>query len=110
VLNGTISGTTGQRDKRNEQPKVNKAEARKIAAQRRIEFAPLAKKIKEAEEIVAKLQKKIQAIEAEFGNSGNSPDQVRKLGMDKTDAQNRLAMAEENWLSLSDEYEMKMSA
>ena len=30
--------------------------------------------------------------------------------MDKTDAQNKLAMAEENWLTLSDEYEMKMSA
>jgi ATP-binding cassette, subfamily F, member 3 len=111
VLNGTISGTTGQRDKREEQqPKVNKAEARKIAAQRRIEYAPLAKKIKEAEEIVAKLQQKIQGIEAEFGNPGNSPDHVRKLGMDKTDAQNRLAMAEENWLMLSGEYEMKMSA
>ena len=62
VLNGTISGTTGQRDKREaQQPKVNKAEARKIAAQRRIEYAPLAKKIKEAEELVAKLQKRIQA-------------------------------------------------
>jgi ATP-binding cassette, subfamily F, member 3 len=110
VLNGTISGTTGQRDKRDVQPKVNKAEARRIAAQRRIEYAPLAKKIKEAEEIVAKLQKKIQGIEAEFANPGNSPDHVRKLGMDETDAQNRLAMAEENWLTLSDEYEMKMSA
>lgn len=30
--------------------------------------------------------------------------------MDKSGAQNRLAMAGENWLTLSDDYEMKMSA
>jgi ATP-binding cassette, subfamily F, member 3 len=110
VLNGTISGTTGQRDKREQQPKVNKAEARKIAAQRRIEFAPLAKKVKEAEELVAKLQKRTHGIEAEFGKVSNTPDQVKKLGVERTATQNELAMAEAKWLELSEEYDGKMGA
>ena len=108
VLNGTISGTIGQRDKRSE-PNVNKAELRKLAAQRRIKYAPLAAKIKEAEALVGKLQNQIQALEAEFSNSANSPDRVKALGMDRTAAQNRLAIAEEKWLALSEEYETAMA-
>ncbi len=110
VLNGSISGTTGQRDKR-EQPKmVNKAELRKQAAQRRIEYAPLAKKIKEAEALVESHHKKIQQIESLMAQPGNDPARMQQLGKDRTEAQNRLAMTEENWMKLSEDYEAKMNA
>ena len=93
VLNGTISGTTGQRDKR-EQPKmVNKAELRKQAAQRRIEYAPLAKKIKEAEALVETHQKKIEQIETLMAQPGNDPARMQQFGKDRTEAQNRLAIS-----------------
>jgi hypothetical protein len=53
----------------------------------------------------------VYSVSAKWGSCpARVPAHVRKLGMDKTDAQNKLAMAEENWLTLSDEYEMKMSA
>jgi ATP-binding cassette, subfamily F, member 3 len=110
VLSGAISGTTGQRDKREQTKVVNKAELRKQAAQRRIEYAPLAKKIKEAEAVVETHQKKIDAIEAFMAQPGNDPARMQQLGKDRTEAQNRLAVAEENWIKLSEDYEAKMNA
>lgn len=110
ILSGAISGTTGQRDKREQTKVVNKAELRKQAAQRRIEYAPLAKKIKEAESLVEGHQKKIAAIEALMAQPGNDPARMQQLGKERTEAQNKLAMAEENWMALSEDYEAKMNA
>jgi ATP-binding cassette, subfamily F, member 3 len=110
ILSGEISGTQGQRDKREGQPKINKADQRKLAAQRRIEYAPLAKKVKEAEALVEKHQNSIKLIEANFAQPGLDSNKSMQLGKDRTDAQNRLALAEEAWLKLSEEYEAKMNA
>jgi hypothetical protein len=35
---------------------------------------------------------------------------MMQLGKERTDAQNQKALAEENWLKLSEEYEAKMNA
>lgn len=110
ILSGEISGTQGQRDKREAQPKINKAEQRKIAAQRRIEYAPLAKKIKEAEAIVEKYQSTIKHIEANFAHVGLDAARTVQLGKDRTDTHNKLAVAEEAWLKLSEDYDAKMNA
>jgi ATP-binding cassette, subfamily F, member 3 len=110
ILSGDISGTQGQRDKREQQPKINKADQRKLAAQRRIEYAPLAKKVKEAEAVIEKHQASIKQIELNFAQPGLDSNKSMQLGKDRTDAQNRLALAEEAWLKLSEEYEAKMNA
>ncbi len=110
ILSGEISGTQGQRDKREAQPKINKADQRKLAAQRRIEYAPLAKKVKEAEAVIEKHQAAIKHIELKFAQPGLDATKTAQLGKDRTDAQNRLALAEEAWLKLSEDYEAKMNA
>jgi ATP-binding cassette, subfamily F, member 3 len=110
ILSGEISGTQGQRDKREPQSKVNKADQRKLAAQRRIEYAPLAKKVKEAEAVIEKHQSTIKQIELNFAQPSLDSARTVQLGKDRTEAQNRLALAEETWLKLSEEYEAKMNA
>ncbi len=110
ILSGEISGTQGQRDKRDPQQKVNKADQRKLAAQRRIEYAPLAKKVKEAEAVIEKHQAAIKQIELKFSEPGLDATKSMQLGKDRTEAQNRLALAEEAWLKLSEDYEAKMNA
>ena len=70
----------------------------------------IAKKIKEAEALVESHQKKIQQIEALMAQPGNDPARMQQLGKDRTEAQNRLAITEENWMKLSEDYEAKMNA
>ncbi len=109
ILSGEISGTQGQRDKR-EQPKLNKADARKLAAQRRIDYAPLAKKVKDAEGLIDKHHRVVELVEGSLAKPGLDAAKMMQLGKERTDAQNQKALAEENWLKLSEEYEAKMNA
>jgi len=94
-----------------EEPK-SRAGQRKAAAERRAAMAPLKKKISEIESLTARLEKMIQSLDAELANPllyEKSPDKAAEMARKRSDAQARLAEAEDEWLALSAEYEDAMA-
>jgi ATP-binding cassette subfamily F protein 3 len=94
-------------------PKLNKAEERKAAAERRAQIAPLKKTSDNAEKKVSRLQAELAKIEAEL----NSPDiyekdpaRVPALTKQRGDLQRQLAVAEATWLEALDSYETMKAA
>jgi ATP-binding cassette, subfamily F, member 3 len=85
----------------------SKSDQRKAAADRRKEMAPLKKKIGELEATTAKLQKRILAIDTELADPAvyDNKSRIVALGKERTDCERRLVDAEEQWLTLSAEYE-----
>jgi len=94
-------------------PKLNKAEERKAAADRRAQIAPLKKTSDNAEKKVSRLQAELAKVEAEL----NSPDiyekdpaKVPALTKQRADLQRQVDVAEASWLAALDAYEsMKKS-
>ena len=83
-------------------------ERRRSAAGRREEAAPLRKKIKEIESLMAKLQKEIQGLDQRLAEPSlylRDPTGAAFLAKDRSDAEKRLARSEEDWLALSADYE-----
>ncbi|MBW8283240.1 MAG: ABC-F family ATP-binding cassette domain-containing protein [Rhizobium sp.] len=94
------------------QEQVNKADQRKLAAERRASLAPLKKKINEIESLTKKLETLIQALDAELADPvlyekhpAKAADKARQRG----EAAAKLSAAEEQWLELSAEYEEAMA-
>ncbi|MBC7313000.1 MAG: ABC-F family ATP-binding cassette domain-containing protein [Rhizobium sp.] len=94
------------------QEQVNKADQRKLAAERRASLAPLKKKINEIESVTKKLETLIQTLDAELAdpvlyekNPAKAADKARQRG----EAAAKLLAAEEQWLELSTEYEEAMA-
>jgi ATP-binding cassette subfamily F protein 3 len=77
------------------------------AAARRAELAPLRKAIKDAEEDLARLKRKIAAVERTLGEPAtyNNAEATVALGRDKAKLEAEIATVEESWLQMSDEYE-----
>ncbi len=90
-------------------PSVNAAQVRRReAAGRREQTAPLRKKIKETESLIAKLQKEIQGIDARLADPAlyaREAAEAVEHGKARAEATRALAEAEERWLALSSEYE-----
>jgi ATP-binding cassette subfamily F protein 3 len=93
---GGGSGTGGGQNKR------------KNAAARREELAPLKKRIKEAEETLAKLQKQLAKVESELADptifQRNAP-RGAYLSKSLSDTTKAIAATEEEWLLLTNEYD-----
>ncbi|MCY6380086.1 ABC-F family ATP-binding cassette domain-containing protein [Hoeflea prorocentri] len=86
----------------------SKADLRRAAAERRQELAPLKKKINEIETLTARLEKEIQALDTELADPSlyeRDPDGATRKAKNRGEAQKRLAEAEEQWLTLSSQYE-----
>ncbi|MFC0246545.1 ABC-F family ATP-binding cassette domain-containing protein [Falsochrobactrum ovis] len=97
---------------RDESPKLNKAEQRKLAAQKREALAPLQKKIKESEQLIQKLQKQIQGFEGQLEDPAlyeKDPQKAIRINKELSEARSSLANLEEQWLELSTEYEEAMA-
>ncbi|MFZ2100765.1 MAG: ABC-F family ATP-binding cassette domain-containing protein [Oricola sp.] len=92
-------------------PSLSGKEKRKQAAARRLEYAPLKKKINDFESLMEKAQKEIQAIETELTTPAvlADPDKVVALSKKRSDLESRIAKWEEEWMSLSAEYEGAMA-
>ncbi len=91
---------------------VNKADQRKQAAEKRAAFAPLKKKINELESLTGKLEKLIQALDAELADPAlyeKNPAKAAAKAKERADAAAKLNAAEEEWLELSAEYEAAMA-
>jgi ATP-binding cassette subfamily F protein 3 len=91
---------------------ANKADQRKANADRRASLAPLRKKINEIESLTAKLQKQIQALDAELADPAlyeKTPAKAAEKAKQRADAVAKLGAAEDHWLELSAEYEEAMA-
>jgi ATP-binding cassette subfamily F protein 3 len=91
---------------------VSKADQRKLNADRRASLAPLRKKINEIESLTGKLEKLIQALDAELADPtlyDKAPAKAAEKAKQRSDAAEKLAAAEEQWLELSSEYESGMA-
>ncbi|TCL96787.1 ATP-binding cassette subfamily F protein 3 [Rhizobium sp. PP-WC-2G-219] len=128
VNNGTVSNFDGDMEeyrslivssgkKKDEKPEViedatSKADQRKANAEKRAVLAPLRKKINDIESLTAKLEKQIQALDAELADPvlyekfpAKAAEKVKQRG--ETAA--KLSTAEEQWLDLSAQYEEEMA-
>ncbi|MFX6842463.1 ABC transporter C-terminal domain-containing protein, partial [Acinetobacter baumannii] len=76
------------------------------------ELAPLKKRIKAAEDAIARLQKEIAKLETELADPTLFQRDAAKgarLSKALSDAQKTLAATEDEWLTLSSEYEEAMA-
>ncbi|ACP24698.1 hypothetical ABC-transporter ATP-binding protein [Sinorhizobium fredii NGR234] len=92
---------------------LSKADQRKANADRRASLAPLRKKINEIESLTGKLEKLIQALDAELADPAlyeKAPAKAAQRAKERSDAAAKLAEAEERWLELSAEYEDAMAS
>ncbi|HEX2146196.1 MAG TPA: ABC transporter ATP-binding protein, partial [Pseudorhizobium sp.] len=92
---------------------ANKAEQRKANAEKRASLAPLKKKINEIESLTAKLEKLIQALDAELADPvlyEKAPAKAAAKAKERGEAAAKLTAAEEEWLMLSSEYEEAMAS
>ncbi len=83
-------------------------EKRKENAGKRQALAPLAKQIKDAELVLARLQKLIGELDAKLAAPGlfeKQPARGAELAKERAAIQRKLAVAEEQWLKLSESYE-----
>ena len=95
-----------------DEPK-SKAGQRKAAAERRAAMAPMRKKINDLESLTAKLEKTIQALDSKLADPllyEKTPGKAADLAKERSDAQARLAEAEDEWLALSTEYDAAVAA
>jgi ATP-binding cassette, subfamily F, member 3 len=91
----------------------SKADQRKLNADRRASLAPLKKKINEIESLTGKLEKLIQALDAELADPAlyeKTPAKAADKARQRGEAAAKLAAAEEQWLELSAEYEGAMAS
>ncbi|TBA84732.1 ABC transporter ATP-binding protein [Rhizobium ruizarguesonis] len=124
VNGGTVTTFEGDMDeyrdlivtsgkKKEEKPQLiedatSKADQRKLNAERRASLTPLKKKINEIESLTAKLEKQIQALDAELADPSlyeKTPAKAAEKAKQRGEAAAKLAAAEEDWLMLSAEYE-----
>jgi ATP-binding cassette subfamily F protein 3 len=86
---------------------------RREAAERREKAAPLRKRIREIESLIARLQKEIQELDRRLADPAlyaGDPAKASLHAKVRADAAKALADAEENWLSLSADYEQASAA
>ena len=91
----------------------SKADQRKLNADKRASLAPLKKKINEIESLTDKLEKLIQALDAELADPAlyeKAPAKAAEKAKQRGEAAAKLAAAEEQWLELSAEYEEAMAS
>ena len=90
----------------------NKADQRRLAAERRASLAPLKKKINEIESLTARLEKEIQALDAALADGSlylKDASAASAKAKARADAAAKLANAEDEWLALTSEYDEAMA-
>jgi ATP-binding cassette subfamily F protein 3 len=99
-------------DDRDRKPKgASRSDARRAAAQLRIELAPLRRQITDAEATVARLNGEIARIDTMLADAGlfaRDPAKAAQLSKDRSNAVNALARAEDDWLTASEAMEAAM--
>ena len=92
----------------NRAPRAGRAHLRRAAAEKRIELAPLRRRIAAAEAAVTRLTAEIARIDATLAEAGlfaRDPEKAAALAKARADHVTALAAAEEDWLVASAELE-----
>jgi len=130
VNNGTVTSFEGDMDEyrdlivasgkkkddekqKQSEDQASKADQRKLNADKRASLAPLKKKINEIESLTGKLEKLIQALDAELADPAlyeKAPAKAADKAKQRGEAAAKLVAAEEQWLELSAEYEGAMAS
>lgn len=94
-------------------PSNDKKEARRLAAQKREQFAPLKKKAQALEKEVEKLQAEVTKLDAKLADANafeGKPDEAAKVAKARADALRALAAAEDGWLEAVAAYDEAMAS
>jgi ATP-binding cassette, subfamily F, member 3 len=89
-------------------PRTSRTDARRAAAEKRAELAPLRKRIATAESAIERLSAEIVKLDAELASAdlfASGPERAAKLGKARAAASEALAAAESDWLEASAAYE-----
>ncbi|HCX69286.1 MAG TPA: glycosyl transferase family 1, partial [Rhodobiaceae bacterium] len=102
----------GAAEARPSRPSIDKREARRLAAQKREQMAPLKKKAQTAEKEIARLQKLVEELDAKLADPKVASDTnaMRATAKERADMLKAVAKAEEVWLEASTAYEEAMAA
>jgi ATP-binding cassette subfamily F protein 3 len=90
------------------QDKVSRTDARRAAAERRLELAPLRREIVAAEKEIARLQGELAKIDATLAapdSAAGGAGRIAELGKTRVAITQKLGEAEASWLELSERYE-----
>jgi ATP-binding cassette, subfamily F, member 3 len=101
-------GRDDRTDKDKSPPRTDRAEQRRVQAERRAELAPLRRKIAGIEKELADLTGRIATIDAALADAGlydRDPAKAARFAKQRAEAAAALAAAEEQWLALSGDYE-----
>ena len=112
VLDSRNGGGNGNGGARKPAAATTAQDRRREAAGRRQQTAPLRKKIKDTEALIASLQKEIHRLDRKLGDSGlytRNPTEAAFLAKSRAEAVRSLAKAEEDWLAASAELEEAMA-
>jgi ATP-binding cassette subfamily F protein 3 len=93
-------------------PRAGRAEMRRVAAEKRAEFAPLQRQIKTAEATMARYSKRIAEIDAALADPQlyvRDATRAAALNKERAEISNALSATEDNWLALSSRYESAMA-
>jgi ATP-binding cassette subfamily F protein 3 len=110
VLSDRGAGEDAPRSK--DQAPASRAEQRRVAAEKRLELAPLRRRIAEAEHAVQRLSDEIVKIDAALAAPGlfaRDPAKAAALSKSRAEAADALAGAENDWLAASAELEAAMA-
>lgn len=102
----------GGKGKNSPEEKANKAEQRKLAADKRAANAPLKKKINDIEMLTQKLQRQIHVLDKELEDQeiyDKFPDKAAAKVKERAEVMAKITKSEEQWMTLSDEYEAAMA-
>lgn len=85
-------------------PQADRAEARRVAAEKRVETAPLRKRIADAEKKIAQLTKQLEKLDATLGDGTlftTDPARAAELSKTRANVVGEIAQCEEDWLTAS---------
>ncbi len=102
---------TAERD-HNGEARASRAEQRRAAAEKRTALAPLKRRIDQFDKTIAQLTKRIAEIDASLADPklyDRDAARVAALGKERAETASALAGAEDQWLTLSAEYESAMA-
>jgi ATP-binding cassette, subfamily F, member 3 len=112
VLAERGGGKSADQGRKTAEAPRGRVEVRRAAAEKRIELAPLRRRIAEAETAVKRLGQEIAVIDAALAEPGlfaRDPARAAVLAKARSDAVGALARAEDDWLEASAAFESAMS-
>jgi ATP-binding cassette, subfamily F, member 3 len=97
--------------KREAEPRGSKTDARRAAADKRVELTPLRTRVKTAEDAIKRLTRELASLDAQLGDPNLHRDagKLAQLGKARATTAAGLARAEADWLAASSEYEAARS-